>query len=62
MDILAALSQSQAKAAPTPQHDYIKDGVWEATLFRLGKDIKDYEGVPYEDREAILTMLEKKND
>jgi hypothetical protein len=58
MDILQALAQSQAKADPTQQQDYITDGVWEATLYRLGFDERYYKDIPVEEREDFLFKLE----
>jgi hypothetical protein len=59
IDILQALAQSQAKEKPSEQHDYITDGVWEATLYRLGFDERYYKDIPVEDREDFLNRLEK---
>ena len=62
-DILAALERSKAKLKPVIVHnDFIKDAVWEATLYRLGYDERYYKDVLPCDREAFLTNLEKEND
>jgi len=54
IDILEALAQTKEKTEP--QDDNVKDGVFYATLYRLGRE--DHKDCPREDRAELLYLLE----
>ena len=63
VDILAALQQQSNKKVNNEYiHEYIKDAVWECTLYRLGYDERYYKDIDPCDREDFLNRLEKHND
>jgi hypothetical protein len=62
-DILSELQQqSNQQVKLDSSHDFVSDGVWEATLYRLGYDERYYKDIEPCDREDFLNRLEKHND
>ena len=57
-DILAALKQQSKLIEQKERHDYVSDGVWECTLYRLGYDERYYKDIEPCDREDFLNKLE----
>jgi len=60
MDILDALEKSKLLGYKEPKDDHVKDAVFYASLYRLGRE--DHKDCPREERAELLTYLEQEHD